>query len=87
MSVYNNLIVRTNMPLSDSIGGLKLSILDFMCILIEGHNGILQYSLTEITIRLKKGNLIISGNGLTIYEINADEIIIKGNMSAIRREI
>ncbi|HHT84064.1 MAG: YabP/YqfC family sporulation protein [Christensenellales bacterium] len=86
MSVYNKLIVKLGLPLSDSVGGVKLCMVDFMCVLIEGHRGILKYTPQEITVRLKKGNIVAAGQGLTIEEINADEILIKGNIDSIKRD-
>lgn len=87
MSIYNNIILKAGMPIHDAIGGSKLTIVDFSTILIEGHRGIFRYTSQEIIIQLKKGRLILTGEKLTIEEINQEEILIKGDISHFAREL
>lgn len=87
MSMYNNIIMKANLPISDSIGGVKISILDFSHILIEGHKGIIKYSLEEILIKIIKAELLILGTRLELREINNEEILISGNIDCLKRQV
>ena len=86
MSIYNNLVFKTNMPLKDSIGGVKVTLVDFSGILIEGHKGVFRYSPDLIVVQLKSQRLIINGGNLSIDYINLEEIYIKGDIKDISRE-
>lgn len=86
MPSYNDIIIKCGLPLSDCIGGEKISIVDFSAVLIEGHKGIFSYSTEEIIIQLKKSRLIIGGASLRIIEINCDEIYIGGELLRIERQ-
>ncbi len=86
MSIYNSIIIKANLPLSDSIGGIKVSILDFANVLVEGHKGIIKYSHTEILVKITKGELLISGTQLQLKEINEDEILITGDIDCLSRQ-
>ncbi len=86
MPSYNDIIIKCGLPLSDCIGGEKITIVDFSAALIEGHKGIFAYSMEEIVIQLKKGRILISGASLKIIEINSDEIYIAGEISHIERQ-
>lgn len=74
------------MPLSDCIGGEKISVVDFSAALIEGHKGIFSYSDEEIIIQMKKSRVVICGASLKIIEINYDEIYIRGELLRIERQ-
>lgn len=87
MSIYNKIVLQSNMPVHDAIGGAKLTIVDFSAILIEGHKGVFHYGTEEIIIQLPKGRLVLQGEKLEIEEINREEIVIKGKISQIMREL
>ncbi len=86
MSIYNNLVFNTNMPLKDTIGGARITLVDFSGVLIEGHKGVFRYSPQLIIIQLKDERLEISGDKMLIEQINIDEIYIKGKINNITRQ-
>ena len=86
MSIYNNLVFNTNMPLKDCIGGARVTLVDFTGVLIEGHKGVFRYSPQAIIVQLKDARLTINGDKMFIEHINIDEIYIKGDIRDISRE-
>ena len=86
MSIYNNLVFNTNMPLKDSIRGVRVMLVDFSGILDEGHKALFRYSPNSIIIQLKNARLILEGENLDMAHINSDEIYIKGDIKLITRE-
>lgn len=85
MSFYNEMLMKLSMPVGDTVGGVKLTLVDFKGMLVEGHKGIFSYAVNEIVISLKKGRLSVCGNGLKIREINSDEVFICGEITGIQR--
>jgi len=47
-------------------------------VLIENHNGVLEYSLEEILIKVSYGTLSVKGQKLQLLQLNADQLVISG---------
>ncbi|MDD4316016.1 MAG: YabP/YqfC family sporulation protein [Clostridia bacterium] len=86
MPVYNDIIIKAGLPLSDSVGGEKISVVDFSAILVEGHKGVFSYSTEEIVVQLKMGRLSIGGRALQIVEINCDELYVSGEIIRLEKQ-
>lgn len=82
---YSDMLLRMGMPLDSAIG-VKITVCDLNGILIEGHKGVITYTKNNVDLRLKGKKLSILGKGLSIMEITADEVYIKGKMHSMAVE-
>lgn len=69
-----------------SLGGDRVSVFSGRGVFVEGHKGIVSFSDSEIEIKLRGARLKLSGSGLSIKEINPDEIFIVGQVVSVVRE-
>lgn len=53
---------------------------------IEGHKGVLYFGEEKIILRLKSGQVELSGNNLSIVTSQKGEIVIKGSITDIHIE-
>lgn len=53
-------------------------------LLIENHEGILEYHETLIRVATKDGTVCIAGTGLELEELSAEAIMISGSISALK---
>lgn len=60
----------------------KLTIKGGRVALIEGHKGILKYDENSISVKIKRGTLLLNGTSLIIDEINEEEISVKGEIKS-----
>ena len=51
--------------------------------LIEGHSGVLEYGPERIRVRVKFGNLCISGRELELARMSGDQLVILGQIEAV----
>lgn len=51
--------------------------------LIEGHSGVLEYGSERIRVRVKFGNLCISGRELELVRMSGDQLVILGQIEAV----
>ena len=65
-----------SIPLIEIIGCNRL--------LIENHICIISYSLQEISVRVKYGQIMIHGEGLHLSYISTDKIVISGCLHNIQ---
>ena len=61
----------------------KITIIGGKELCIEGHKGLSHYNENEIGVRVKGGNITLTGDGLYVNEINEDELIIKGKILSL----
>ena len=87
MSFFNDIILKLGLNIDDSIGGHKITIVDSKGVLVEGHKGLLDYGKNKISIKLKKGNIIINGENLSVIELNEEELFVKGNIFNVGKVI
>lgn len=52
-------------------------------VLIEGHSGVLEYGSERIRVRVKFGNLCISGRELELARMSGDQLVILGRIEAV----
>lgn len=61
----------------------RLTMIGFLQLYIENHRGVLLFSDQELRLLLKKGQLIIRGEGLVIRTILSEELFLEGSIRAI----
>lgn len=82
---YNDMILRMGLPIDTAIG-VKITVCDLFGMLIEGHKGVISYTQSNVVLRIKDKKLIILGKGLSILEITADEVYIRGKLLSLAVE-
>lgn len=55
-------------------------------VLIENHNGVLQYEPSCIRIKVKFGEICVSGSSLNLARMMKGQLIINGNIDGIKLE-
>lgn len=68
-------VVAFNMPIIKILGDRE--------ILIENHNGLIEYTLENIKLKSSLGDLVIKGRDFEIKDINDENIFILGNMDSL----
>lgn len=53
-------------------------------VLVENHKGIIEYTQSQVRIRLKQGEVSIHGTGLTLGSLQAEQILVEGLLDTIR---
>ncbi|NLT16982.1 MAG: sporulation protein YqfC [Clostridiales bacterium] len=53
-------------------------------LLIENHEGILEYSEMLVRVATKEGTVAVTGQELELEEISTDQIMISGRISALK---
>ncbi|MBQ8003763.1 MAG: YabP/YqfC family sporulation protein [Oscillospiraceae bacterium] len=54
---------------------------------VENHKGILELSETEVKLNMGKGSVKVSGNGLAVLAMNAEEVRLSGVIEGISFEV
>lgn len=62
----------------------RLTMVGFLQLYIENHRGVLLFSDQELRLLLKKGQLIIRGEGLVIRTILSEELFLEGTIREIQ---
>ena len=68
-----------NAPSISLIGNLKLQ--------VENHRGIIEYKTELIRIRIKRGQLIITGRELAIERLTEEEVTVTGEITDLSFEV
>ncbi len=64
-------------------GQTLLELLGDQRILVEHHSGVTAYSRTQIRVKVGYGCLCISGTGLSLSKMSAEQLVITGCISTI----
>ncbi len=75
-----------NIPASEIANGFKVFMLNTACYL-EGHKGIKTFSDSEISFKIKGGQITFFGDKLKIKNLDQDTAIIEGIPKKIEREV
>lgn len=62
----------------------RITLLGNTQMLVENHKGIVEYTAESIRIRLNRKELIIIGTQLTLGNLQAEELIIEGEIQEVR---
>lgn len=69
---------------SESIPGLPLiEITDDRRVLIERHQGVVGYGCGEICVRVRYGMVRVTGNGLRLARMTAEQLVICGRIDGV----
>lgn len=70
----------------DVFGESRITLLGGRRLLIENHQGLLQFSSEEIVVRLPSGAVAVAGHALVIEGIQPDRLQVQGVIREIRLE-
>lgn len=88
MKEYKNLIERFAAVSSletEALPGLPLvELVGNRRVLIENHCGVLQYSDNGIWVKVKNGQLVISGTKLELARMTKEQLIIIGQIESVQ---
>ena len=76
----------TKLPFQILKDGFRIINYSNKCVYIENYKKILSFSKEEITIKISKGILTVSGKCLTISGLNISSIIIQGDITLLKVE-
>jgi len=65
----------------------RITLLGNMQMLIENHKGIVEYTGERVRVRLNREELLISGKGLALGNLQAEELIIEGEITGLSFEM
>lgn len=61
----------------------RITLLGNMQMLVENHKGIIEYTSERVRIRLNRKELLIDGNRLSLGNLQAEELIIEGEITRL----
>lgn len=61
----------------------RISIVGNIQFYVENYRGLIEYSEKSIRLAIRKGEIVINGDGLRIKNINHQEILIEGKIESI----
>lgn len=61
----------------------RITLLGNMQLLIENHKGIVEYTGERVRIRLNREELLIAGKGLALGNLQAEELVIEGEITGL----
>ena len=64
-------------------GNTVVEIAGYQRILIENHRGVIQYSREQISVRVKFGQIIINGSGMTLAQMTGFRLVICGCIDGV----
>ena len=64
------------MPLVEVVGQTR--------VLIENHNGVIQYGCNEICVKVSYGHIRICGVGLELCKMTKDQLVIMGTIEGVQ---
>jgi len=73
--------IKTGLPFDILNNGFRVINFNNRAIYTEGYVSIIEFELTQISIKLKKGILKIFGQDLKIREVNLNSILVVGEIS------
>ena len=53
-------------------------------LLIENHQGVLEYSQEKIGVKVSYGKIIVVGNELKLKQMSCDQLVIKGQVESLQ---
>lgn len=65
----------------------RITLLGNMQMLIENHKGIIEYTAELVRVRLNHKEIVISGVGLSLGNLQAEELIVEGEITGLSFEM
>ncbi len=75
-----------DLPASAVAGTPRLEIIGFSELTLEPYGGIVQFTDTEITLKVAYGTVTIQGKSLTIRRMNQERITVGGQLQTVSME-
>jgi len=72
--------------LISAFGGFKIMLFSMALTVVEGHRGLKTLSDEAIRLKLKKGFIVIEGEGLSISALSKGYAVISGKINGVRVE-
>ena len=68
----------------ESLPGMTVAELAGDCrVLVEGHRGVTEYSPSRVTVKVRYGELSISGEGLELRQMSKAHLVVCGRIDGI----
>ncbi|HMM20203.1 MAG TPA: sporulation protein YqfC [Selenomonadales bacterium] len=64
----------------------RITMLGNKQVLVENHKGIMEYTPDLVRIKLNQGELIVDGTGLTLGNLQAEQILVEGTVKTLKYE-
>ncbi len=78
---------RLELP-ADLVAGLpRLELTGFSKLAIERHNGIREYGTERIVVEVNMGAVVVEGLDLTVRSMDHAQIVLTGQITAVRLEV
>jgi sporulation protein YqfC len=74
---------RLELPASVIAGLPTLTLTGFTEAALEYHAGIREYDPSRITVEVSLGTVCLEGEGLSIHQMNSEQIVVRGNIRSI----
>ena len=70
---------------SEALPGQPLvEILGERRVLIEHHEGVIEYGREQIQVKMRYGHLCICGGGLELARMNSEQLIVSGRIECVK---
>ena len=79
----SDLSEKLQLPEEALLGAAKLTVTAGRRVLIENHQGILEYGPAYIAVSTGKGKIALSGSGLTLLAMSGRELLIGGTVQMV----
>ena len=64
----------------------RITMLGNKQVLVENHKGIMEYTPDLVRIKLNQGELIVGGTGLTLGNLQMEQILVEGTVKDVKYE-
>lgn len=81
MSFIGEILDKFSIDMKENVNGYKITVINGVAVLIEGHRGVISLESNEIKLRINKNYIIISGESLNVKEISDSDAYIIGKIA------
>lgn len=74
---------RADLPGENLPGQPLVEIFGERRVLIENHDGVLEYGKERIQVKMRYGCLCVCGEGMELTRMNVDQLIISGQIESV----
>lgn len=82
-SWLSKIIQQTNLSTETAILRPIIEICGHNRLLVENHLGVIDFCCDQISVRVPKGRVIVSGKKLSLCHMSATELLIRGEIAGI----
>ena len=81
--IWHNFPMKLNLPGESMPGEFLAELHNGNRLLIEGVNGIINYSNDCVSVEIKIGQLCVYGNGLKMVKMTGRQLVILGSINSV----